>query len=299
MALDVKKIVLRQGLATDIPLLAVGEPGFVTDTKEVIIGATGGNIVLSKVGHLHVINDITNLANTLGSKQNALISGENIKTINGATVIGSGNLIISGSGDWTFINKLITSNSIDSFTIDSTLLGEVFDFINFDYKFVYDGQTTDEDNSTPYIRFNDDDTPGRHSYIFDRLIAGVDIGEPTRGSSCSFGTSNVIFTGVMLGTASTWVGVTFMTLEFIVSRARLNSEAFPRSVFMLEGRGFASAAQGGASQPMDAISSTCMSKFVGNYQASNVDELNSIFFWHGITQGISDINSLRVYKRAK
>ncbi len=41
---------------------------------------------------------VTALSTSLNSKQNLLISGTNIKTINGSSVLGSGNLVVSGNG---------------------------------------------------------------------------------------------------------------------------------------------------------------------------------------------------------
>ena len=41
---------------------------------------------------------IDTLISQLDSKQATLVSGSNIKTINGASVLGSGNLVISGGG---------------------------------------------------------------------------------------------------------------------------------------------------------------------------------------------------------
>lgn len=49
------------------------------------------------VGHGHAISEITNLQSTLNGKQATLVSGTNIKTINGNSILGSGNLSINAS----------------------------------------------------------------------------------------------------------------------------------------------------------------------------------------------------------
>ena len=49
----------------------------------------------ANVGHTHAISEITNLQSTLNGKQATLVSGTNIKTINGNSILGSGNLSIS------------------------------------------------------------------------------------------------------------------------------------------------------------------------------------------------------------
>ena len=49
----------------------------------------------SNVGHTHAISEITNLQSTLNGKQATLVSGTNIKTINGNSILGSGNISIA------------------------------------------------------------------------------------------------------------------------------------------------------------------------------------------------------------
>lgn len=48
--------------------------------------------------HTHAIADVTGLQTALDGKQPALVSGTNIKTINGSSLLGSGDLIVSGGG---------------------------------------------------------------------------------------------------------------------------------------------------------------------------------------------------------
>lgn len=63
--------------------------------------ATGGVVVdtdtvLAAVGKLQ--KQITDLAATVGGKQDALVSGTTIKTVNGSSLLGAGNLVIEGGG---------------------------------------------------------------------------------------------------------------------------------------------------------------------------------------------------------
>lgn len=46
--------------------------------------------------HTHTQSDITNLVSDLAAKQATLVSGTNIKTVNGSTLLGSGDLTVSG-----------------------------------------------------------------------------------------------------------------------------------------------------------------------------------------------------------
>lgn len=51
----------------------------------------------ANASHTHAISDITNLQSTLNGKQATLVSGTNIKTVNGSSILGSGNLSINTS----------------------------------------------------------------------------------------------------------------------------------------------------------------------------------------------------------
>lgn len=64
---------------------------FITDAQQTVLGNTSGT------------NSGDNAVNTLysglaTSKQDTLVSGTNIKTINGSSILGSGDLTVSGSG---------------------------------------------------------------------------------------------------------------------------------------------------------------------------------------------------------
>lgn len=48
--------------------------------------------------HTHIIGDVTGLQTALDGKQATLVSAVNIKTINGTSLLGSGNIAISGGG---------------------------------------------------------------------------------------------------------------------------------------------------------------------------------------------------------
>ena len=47
--------------------------------------------------HSHSISDVTGLQAALDSKGSALVSGTSIKTVNGTSLLGSGDLVIGGS----------------------------------------------------------------------------------------------------------------------------------------------------------------------------------------------------------
>lgn len=72
--------------------------------------------------HTHTISNITNLQSTLNSKQATLVSGTNIKTINGNSLLGSGNITIDGgSGGGTgggdaYLANTQTFTGVNTFT---------------------------------------------------------------------------------------------------------------------------------------------------------------------------------------
>lgn len=80
----------------------------ITEALNALNAATGGAIdwddLLGKPAtfppdpHVHPISDVTNLQTSLDAKQATLVSGSNIKTVNGNSLLGSGDLVISGGG---------------------------------------------------------------------------------------------------------------------------------------------------------------------------------------------------------
>lgn len=69
----------------------------------------------ANVGHGHAISEITNLQSTLNGKQANLVSGTNIKTINGNSILGSGNLsVVAASLAEKEFHDIIDSTSSQS-----------------------------------------------------------------------------------------------------------------------------------------------------------------------------------------
>lgn len=67
----------------------------------------------SDTGHTHPQSEVTNLVADLAAKQAALVSGTNIKTVNGNTLLGAGDLVISG-GTVSPVTSRIYRNSNQS-----------------------------------------------------------------------------------------------------------------------------------------------------------------------------------------
>jgi hypothetical protein len=58
------------------------------------------------LAHVHPQSDVTGLAASLAAKQDVLVSGTNIKTINGASVVGAGDLVVTGALPDLVVTKL-------------------------------------------------------------------------------------------------------------------------------------------------------------------------------------------------
>lgn len=80
-------------------------------------GATANSTdatLLNRANHTgsQAISTVTNLQTTLDGKQATLVSGTNIKTINGVSVLGSGDIVISGGGGGTTDHSALTNRSL-------------------------------------------------------------------------------------------------------------------------------------------------------------------------------------------
>ncbi len=62
----------------------------------------------------------TQYSGLAASKQDTLVSGTNIKTINGSTVLGSGNLVVSGSDAWTYLVRSTDFTTTSATAVDVT-----------------------------------------------------------------------------------------------------------------------------------------------------------------------------------
>lgn len=65
------------------------------------------------------------------SKQDTLVSGTNIKTINGESILGSGDLTVSGGGGSTL--TLYTNYNCSNLYVDSALTTSLLESVDYDY----------------------------------------------------------------------------------------------------------------------------------------------------------------------
>lgn len=86
----------KTGTATITCNATTGNIAGVYATKDEL---TDGLETKANASHTHSISQITNLQTTLNGKQATLVSGTNIKTVNGNSILGSGDLSVSASLD--------------------------------------------------------------------------------------------------------------------------------------------------------------------------------------------------------
>lgn len=99
--------------------------------------ATGATVnspdatLLARANHTgsQAISTVTNLQTTLDGKQATLVSGTNIKTINGTSVLGSGNIVISGGGGGGLVDgdygDVVVSGTGTVMTLDASITASI------------------------------------------------------------------------------------------------------------------------------------------------------------------------------
>jgi len=87
---------------------------------------TGKPATFNPSTHGHTITDVTGLQNALDGKQAALVSATNIKTVNGSSILGSGNLTVSSG--YTFVGSLASDQATGANVTPVTLTGLVFTY---------------------------------------------------------------------------------------------------------------------------------------------------------------------------
>ena len=77
-------------------------------------GVTDKPVTFTPALHNHPVSEVTGLQSALDGKQDTLVSGTNIKTINGDSLLGSGNLVISGGDNWPAVPTKTSDLTNDS-----------------------------------------------------------------------------------------------------------------------------------------------------------------------------------------
>ena len=98
-------------LVSGVNLKTINGNSLLGNGNLIISGGTGGNANWGNIGGN--ISDQTDLQELINTKQAKLVSGQNIKTINGNDIMGEGDLVISGSGgaDWGNIGGTLSNQT--------------------------------------------------------------------------------------------------------------------------------------------------------------------------------------------
>ena len=84
-------------------------PATLVDVRRAEVAGGGGGTV--------GIGDVTGLNAALNGKQDTLVSGSTIKTVNGSSVLGSGNLVVTGEQSFETVAKnLVGSNAVPGYS---------------------------------------------------------------------------------------------------------------------------------------------------------------------------------------
>jgi hypothetical protein len=121
-----KRILLRRGLQTDLPILSVGEAGFATDTGKLYIGNNGGNVLVGPVDltgyatEAYVSDAIADIPVSLDSNNNITLTTED-------TFIDDNDEEITVTKQWEFASDgttYLSKNSFESTTYLSTPIND-------------------------------------------------------------------------------------------------------------------------------------------------------------------------------
>lgn len=120
---DAKGLVTAGADATTADIADSSNKRYVTDAQLTVIGNTSG--VNTGDQDLSAYATTSYVNSGLAGKQETLISGTNIKTINGASVLGSGDLVVSGGADTALSNlaSVAINTSLVLGTSDGGALG--------------------------------------------------------------------------------------------------------------------------------------------------------------------------------
>jgi hypothetical protein len=77
-------------------------------------------------GHAVAVGDVTGLQTALDGKQATLVSATNIKTVNGASILGAGDLVVSGGTGAAIASAFLTSTQANSTVTPAVLTGHTF-----------------------------------------------------------------------------------------------------------------------------------------------------------------------------
>lgn len=245
-------------------------------------------------------NFSTTVTNSLAGKQETLVSGTNIKTVNSVSLLGSGNI----ETEWTLVTQ-IEQTDISSLVVDSTYI--TYDNDTYDYKFVVDAVTEAYDaDSALSIQLNEDTTAGKHSFIYN--ISRLTGASATATSDVAVGeygaTATAIETGLDLnGQPVTQGSLHFLQAEFVLHRSLVGmtpTVAGQNDVYayMIRGEGSVAAVEV-AENNATTFSLSKISRFTGAFGNTDSENITSVKLLNLPDDGAVDTLKVKIYKRAR
>ena len=192
---------------TDVSLVTTGEKYTWNDKQDKltaganititnnVISATGSlsSVVWGQIGGS--IADQTDLQTALSGKQESLVSGTNIKTINNQSILGSGNISIQGGGDVTDVQvngtSVVNSSGVAGITISAA-------GISGSYNDLTDKPTI------PVVNYPVTDVQANGTSVLDGTVAKVTV--PTKVSDLN--NDSGFITGISSGDVTSALGYT-------------------------------------------------------------------------------------------
>ena len=159
----------------DIARLEYDETGIKEDIERIDNEITNINGEITTIENdITDINiEINNISGELAGKQDTLVSGTNIKTINGNSILGSGNLVIeSGSGDYNDLTNKPSINSVSlvgNKTLDDLDIQSKITAVN---KIPY-SNISDTPDLTYYAELDELNTFGHTQTIKSQMYSGL------------------------------------------------------------------------------------------------------------------------------
>ena len=295
------------GISNNASSIATNATDIATNTSNITLNGSGLSS-LSQIVSTNTSNISTNTSNistnttAISGKQDTLVSGTNIKTVGGVSILGAGDIPINP--EWKKVSEINSTSS--SVTINSSNLGESFNNDEYDYKFVVLAQTDSTDTSGEFfIRLDNSSTSGLHSSVRHMTTMGSSgTSETTSGADGSAGSQ--IDTGLTLGTGTGTQGSqTLLDVEFTMSQGLAFStdgglsDNYP---YIVRGSGSIVAVEA-ANQTVNAVSYTRLSQFTGGFvkqvQHDDPGNLGSVFLSNLPNAGNTDNVKIRVYKRER
>lgn len=200
---------------------------------------------------------------------------------------------VNNSLEWQYVTQSTDLVYASSITVD-TSDGVLYDWANYDYKFLYQGSTTAEDNDAPYIFFNGNTDLNKYSSQYHVITQTAEATE----TETMVGDANTTFinTGCSISTFSSGGFGTDIEIEFVVRRSRTTGSGL--FGWLVKGEGHAH--YWPTTQTLStAYDGMAQSRFVGSFrQEANITTVSIVHNLAGGGQSGSQ-NRVKVYRRKR